>query len=86
MIRPNLKNAAGAAVRLAKAVVAKKPVFVSDDLLSRRLAACEACPNLSGDQCRLCTCFVDVKAMLATETCPDSRWNFAVDKPREIPH
>lgn len=80
MIRPNLKNAAGAAVRVAKAVVTKKPLFVSEDLVARRLAACEACPHLDGDQCRLCTCFVDIKAMLATERCPDDRWNFTVDK------
>lgn len=42
-----------------------------------RLGECHECPFLAPGwepQCRVCTCFVDAKAMLALEQCPKKKW------------
>lgn len=45
-------------------------VFVS------RLMACENCPNLKRDNwtCGICGCYLDKKAKMTTEKCPDNKW------------
>lgn len=41
-----------------------------------RLAACAACPSLLGGMCRLCGCFVEVRAAKRINRCPHPapRW------------
>lgn len=40
-----------------------------------RLNECDPCEFLTEErQCRICTCFVDAKAMLCAEKCPKNRW------------
>lgn len=40
-----------------------------------RLAVCDQCPHLSAiRRCAKCGCFVDVKARLATQRCPEGKW------------
>lgn len=42
---------------------------------TKRLNECHACEELTEErQCRICTCFVDVKTMLTTEGCPKHKW------------
>ena len=43
---------------------------------AERLAACRACPWLSGDTCGLCGCYVAYRAAKAGQRCPDvpGRW------------
>lgn len=49
--------------------------MVSDAQWGERRAQCSACEELVNDeQCRICTCFVDAKAMLALEQCPKKKW------------
>jgi hypothetical protein len=49
--------------------------MVSDAEWGRRRAICSSCPHLVNDeQCAICTCFVDAKAMLALERCPQKKW------------
>lgn len=63
-------RAAGALARWAKTGF----TFVEDDVRRRRLAACEACPDLiRGDNalaCGLCGCRVEWKTRLSSESCP----------------
>lgn len=51
-------------------------VSTTHEEYDRRIAACNACPKLVRDsrQCIECTCFVDLKALLAAESCPLKRW------------
>lgn len=47
--------------------------FVDQDVLSRRLAACHACPDLVVGKvptCAQCGCRVEWKARLSSESCP----------------
>lgn len=47
----------------------------------QRLKECEPCEFLTEErQCRVCTCFVDAKAMLCAEKCPKKRWRAIWDK------
>lgn len=77
MTFPNIFRAALSAVRLAYWKLRGWRTLVYPHEQGRRLAACEACIHLDKEsrQCKLCTCFVDWKTWLATEACPDTRWN-----------
>lgn len=71
-----LKNASAALWRVVRAWFSRKPVAVSDQTRDERLLVCETCPffDRETEQCDLCGCFVELKAALATEKCPDNRW------------
>lgn len=42
---------------------------VSDEVFEQRISICEACPNFraSTRQCKICNCFMDVKARLIND-------------------
>jgi len=49
-------------------------------VIAYRKLECSKCPHnskTSYPQCRVCTCFIEVKTMLASDECPDNppRWN-----------
>lgn len=67
-------NAVAAAKRVVGAVVSGQPVEVPQATVAHRLATCRACPRLSGSRCLECGCFVEAKALLATEDCPLGKW------------
>lgn len=49
--------------------------LVTDAQWGERRGKCSVCEELVNDeQCRICTCFVDSKAMLALEQCPKKKW------------
>jgi len=49
--------------------------LVTDQEWGARRGQCDRCAELTNDdQCRLCGCLVDAKAMLALEKCPINRW------------
>lgn len=82
-------------VRLAKSifrtvryVLQGRPAIVPPDIRAERYELCQACPSNSGGQCRICTCFVSVKVILSSETCPDNppRWKkLTFSKPTTTP-
>ena len=76
MTIPNPFRAIRAGCRVIRQKIAGRAVLVDDETLRQRLEACEKCPELDRDsrQCKVCTCFVDVKAALSTEKCPRRRW------------
>ncbi len=45
-------------------------------LYEERLTLCGTCPKLLGGMCRLCGCFVELRAALKVQRCPDvhPRW------------
>jgi hypothetical protein len=49
--------------------------MVDDKVAAARLSICHACPYHEDGQCTVCTCFVRMKVMLSTETCPKKLWN-----------
>lgn len=46
-------------------------VKCNQELYRIRLAACNACGNHISGICRICGCFVEMRAAVATRTCPD---------------
>jgi len=50
--------------------------LVSNAEHDRRISICRVCPEYlpQTTQCRECTCYVNLKAMLAHEQCPLRRW------------
>lgn len=50
-------------------------VLATEDEQEQRLNECEDCVELTTErQCRVCTCFIDAKVILATEGCPKKLW------------
>jgi len=51
-------------------------VKVPQELYEERLTLCGTCPKLSRGMCRLCGCFVELRAALKVRKCPDvhPRW------------
>lgn len=54
----------------------KLPAAAAEDLAQARLRTCASCPEFAAvaRQCRLCGCFMDVKAKLLAAECPQGRW------------
>lgn len=51
-------------------------VRVNQKLYEERLGICRECPNMQNGICRLCGCFVELRAALKVRKCPDiaGRW------------
>ena len=47
---------------------------VSDEVLERRKAICNACPRNDIGRCQVCGCFLYGKIRSAVEDCPDDKW------------
>ncbi len=82
-----LKNAVTAAGRVAVAVtkavigvIATGKLIASLDVRKGRMAACTECPHFLmpdgalGARCAVCGCFLQAKAALITEDCPEGKW------------
>ena len=48
--------------------------MVDESVAATRLQICQVCPYNSNGQCTVCTCFISLKVMLSTETCPKKLW------------
>jgi len=45
------------------------------EMADRRLEVCKSCDKLGAfNRCELCGCFVQVKVMMRSESCPDGLW------------
>lgn len=76
--RSTVPNALRALAAFVRALFQRQhPALADSAVTSARLERCEACCyfDTAHRQCRLCTCFVDVKTLLATESCPGYRWH-----------
>ncbi|MCC8068012.1 MAG: DUF6171 family protein [Clostridiales bacterium] len=51
-------------------------VRVDQEAYEKRLAICEKCPYIFNGMCRLCGCFVELRAAVKVRKCPDveRRW------------
>ena len=75
---------AGLAAEIKRCIEAIKPVQRTEDAkYAQRLAICMACPHLSAGTCLKCGCYVEIRAALKKNGCPDvpDRWK---DKSREV--
>ncbi len=65
-----IRNALGAAARVAKAAATGQRVTVPDQERDRRLGICRGCEFYVNKRCVKCGCVARWKARLATEHCP----------------
>ena len=68
---PNLVRAILKAVRR---FLNHDAVIASSDVIHEREDRCRKCPNFDDHQCSICTCYVGLKVMIASEGCPIGRW------------
>ncbi|MDD3219077.1 MAG: DUF6171 family protein [Lachnospiraceae bacterium] len=56
---------------------------VSDEVYEMRLGICKECENLLNGMCRICGCYVEMRASMKVKGCPEVNplWN-AVGKER----
>jgi hypothetical protein len=69
---PSCRQIARGAVGVTK--VALRVDRTRDGDLRTRLALCALCPSLRGAKCGRCRCYVQLKARVASETCPAGLW------------
>jgi hypothetical protein len=69
-----LQNAAGAAQRIVKTLVAGQPAILPSEQIEARRQICQKCDRRAGIQCLECECIIRGKTMLVTEDCPLGRW------------
>lgn len=57
-------------------IFSKRPPTVPTKVTEKRHAKCNVCPHRVDDQCGLCSCFIGIKVLLSSESCPDKpkRW------------
>jgi hypothetical protein len=67
---------AGNALGAAAAFIMDGFRTVDDTEQSRRLAICHACEHYDADahRCRACGCYADLKARVASSSCPHHKW------------
>lgn len=67
------QNFGAAMVTQAKATLEGKETFVPKEIYEQRLEICRGCEWFKNGRCLMksCGCFINVKARLATSSCPD---------------
>ena len=69
-----------AAAKAAMGVLSTGKLVATPDARAERMAICEACSNflasdgVLGARCAVCGCFLQAKAALITEDCPEEKW------------
>lgn len=73
---PSLRYAVPALWRLVVALVRRKPILLPEEEKQMRVEICAVCEHylIDSGQCGRCTCFVEAKAALTTERCPEDYW------------
>jgi hypothetical protein len=53
---------------------------VSDGIYEQRLRVCKGCDHLLSGMCRICGCYVEMRAAMRIKSCPDTRkrWDACV--------
>lgn len=67
-------QAARAFGRVLWALVCFRPLLVSEEVAEQRLTICRGCEHLRDGQCKVCSCYVGIKTLLASEACPKKKW------------
>jgi len=71
---PHIPTALRALRRMVLKIFSPGPLAVPEKVAAQRLEICKVCPYNVGGQCTVCTCFISIKVMLSTETCPKKLW------------
>ncbi len=65
MIFPQIKTFLHALVQFFK-----RPELAPKSVQDKRYERCRTCPQNDSGQCQICSCYIPIKIMLATEKCP----------------
>lgn len=85
-----MRNAAGAVGRVAKAVINRGPIWLTPAKREEQRAICRSnqCGVFRESDSRCghpdCNCFTKLKSMLATETCPVGLWGAPTTPKAEV--
>lgn len=63
----------------------KNPETVDNETYESRLKTCDTCEYRVNRRCTVCGCFIEEKAKLASQHCPDIRWDGDLPIHRLIP-
>lgn len=75
---PNPIAFARSAARALGALARGNNILVPRSVVNFRWGRCRSCVQFDpvSEQCKVCSCFVELKVQLATEKCPLNRWGF----------
>lgn len=49
-------------------------IKASGEVYEERLGVCRECDQLLAGMCRVCGCYVELRAVMKGKECPDGRW------------
>jgi len=75
MTVPNPFRLAIAAIVAGYARLAGYQVLAEEEIVEHRQAICDPCPFRDGEQCGVCSCFIEAKTRINTEQCPKRFWS-----------
>jgi len=66
--------------KLVRNALKGKKTLVPEDIVEQRLTQCDSCEyllttNKNRTRCTKCGCFMDIKAHIASASCPIFKWN-----------
>lgn len=75
-LKRQIPRALKAAAKFLRALFSKEKTTASEEVKQERRRRCLACPYYAKDdeQCFECLCYVPLKTMMATESCPIGKW------------
>lgn len=84
MIFPNPFRFAWAMIVSAYGRLWGYQILADEDVAEDRLDICEECPFRRGEQCGICSCWLEAKVRLNLEQCPKKKWTRLWIKKRTI--
>lgn len=67
-------NLAGTVVHAIRHAIQTGEILASDELIKKRVEACNRCDRKLGVRCQECGCYVNKKAAVLVSKCPINRW------------
>lgn len=74
MILPNPFKFVAAMARVARLFILGEDIFAPVWMAKYRARVCRSCAFYEAGQCSKCTCFVGLKSILRSESCPIGHW------------
>ena len=69
-----VKNAASSFAKNLKSLREGNPLHADQDEIARRKAICNQCEHYLNGRCGKCGCWLQYKAALHAEGCPENKW------------
>jgi len=68
------KDLASTALNAMRMAIRNGDILAQEDIVKKRITACNTCDNKLGVRCTKCGCYISLKTAVAAATCPIGKW------------